>query len=105
MGLPDAWSSITLGVSVRVFQTSLTLKSGDRVRQVALRNVGGPHLISRRTQPRRSLARRSVKGVASARQPSGHPRMARTQGLDVPAAHIQEPVPCVLQTLEGNAQR
>lgn len=45
-GCSDIWLILILDVSVKVFQMRSTLQSVDRVKQVALPSVGGPHLIS-----------------------------------------------------------
>lgn len=47
---PDTWSNTILGTSARMFWLRLTLKPVDRVKLLALSNVGEPHPISWRTE-------------------------------------------------------
>lgn len=46
MQCPDNWSNIILGVSARLFLDETTSELVDRVKQIALCNVSGPHPIS-----------------------------------------------------------
>lgn len=46
IGCPDIWPSIILGVSVGVFLGEINIQLVDRVKQIALPHVGGPHPIS-----------------------------------------------------------
>lgn len=49
-GYPDIWPNIILSMSVEVPPDEIHIWTGDWVKQIALRDVGGPHPISGRPE-------------------------------------------------------